>query len=67
MDKLDNFSEMSNNEILMFIKDLQMKHEGIKLDIERRWDELRTKWAEMERIEQQFKDGNDYLTKRIKG
>ena len=57
---MGKFSELSNNEILMEIKRLQIDHEAVKLRMLKDYDE-------MESLEKRFAEANDELLKRLKG
>lgn len=57
MDKLD---DMSNNEILFLVKQLEADHEAIKLKMIQDYDR-------MVEIEKRFDDANKLLVKRLKG
>ncbi len=57
MDKLD---DMSNNEILFLVKQLEADHEAIKLKMIQDYDK-------MVEIEKRFDDANKLLVKRLKG
>jgi hypothetical protein len=57
MDKLD---DMSNNEILFLVKQLEADHEAIKLKMLQDYDK-------MVDIEKRFDAANKLLVKRLKG
>jgi len=57
MSKLD---DMSNNEILFLVKQLEADHEAIKLKMIKDYDK-------MVEIEKEFDDANKLLLKRLKG
>jgi hypothetical protein len=57
MDKLD---DMSNNEILFLVKQLEADHEAIKLKMIQDYDK-------MVEIEKRFDNANKLLVKRLKG
>lgn len=57
MSKLD---DMSNNEILFLVKQLEANHEAIKLKMIKDYDK-------MVEIEKEFDDANKLLLKRLKG
>jgi hypothetical protein len=57
MSKLD---DMSNNEILFLVKQLEANHEAIKLKMIKDYDK-------MVEIEKEFDDANKLLVKRLKG
>ena len=57
MDKLD---DMSNNEILFLVKQLEADHEAIKLKMLNDYDK-------MIEIEKRFDNANKLLVKRLKG
>ena len=57
MIKLD---DMSNNEILFLVKQLEANHEAIKLKMIKDYDK-------MVEIEKEFDDANKLLVKRLKG
>jgi hypothetical protein len=55
-----NFEEMSNNEILFHIKQLEADHEAIKIKMLRDYDK-------MIELENEFDKANKILLKRLKG
>jgi hypothetical protein len=57
MSKLD---DMSNNEILFLVKQLEANHEAIKLKMIKDYDK-------MVEIEKEFDEANKLLVKRLKG
>jgi hypothetical protein len=57
MDKLD---DMSNNEILFLVKQLEADHEALKLKMIQDYDK-------MVEIEKRFDNANKLLLKRLKG
>ena len=57
MSKLD---DMSNNEILFLVKQLEANHEAIKLKMIKDYDKM----VEMEK---EFDEANKLLVKRLKG
>lgn len=61
MDKLDkDLTDMSNHEIFMELKDLKYRHEALKMEMVRKWDELIE-------LEVRFKTVDEYLQKRLNG
>ena len=57
---MDKIEEMSNNEILFFVKQLEADHEAIKLKMIKDYDK-------MVEIEKNFDNANKLLVKRLKG
>jgi ubiquinone biosynthesis protein COQ9 len=58
--KIDNLEELSNNEILFYIKQLEADHEAIKLKMLNDYDK-------MVEIEKTYEKANLLLVKRLKG
>jgi hypothetical protein len=57
---MQKLEDMSNNEILFLVKQLEADHEAIKLRMVQDYDK-------MVEIEKQFDDANKLLVKRLKG
>ena len=57
---MDKLEDMSNNEILFLVKQLEADHEAIKLKMIQDYDK-------MVEIEKKFDDANKLLVKRLKG
>lgn len=57
---MDKLEDMSNNEILFLVKQLEADHEAIKLKMIQDYDR-------MVEIEKKFDDANKLLVKRLKG
>ena len=57
---MDKLEDMSNNEILFLVKQLEADHEAIKLKMIQDYDK-------MVEIEKRFDDANKLLVKRLKG
>jgi len=57
---MKKFEELTNNEILLEIKQMQIDHENIKLKMLKDYEEL-------ESIEKAFNVANEELIKRLKG
>lgn len=57
---MDNIDDMSNNEILFLVKQLEADHEAIKLKMLQDYDK-------MLEIEKRFDNANKLLVKRLKG
>lgn len=55
-----DFEEMSNNEILFLIKQMEADHEALKLKMIKDYDKL-------VEIEKRFDKANQILIKRLKG
>jgi ubiquinone biosynthesis protein COQ9 len=58
--KIDNLEDLSNNEILFYIKQLEADHEAIKLKMLNDYDK-------MVEIEKTYEKANLLLVKRLKG
>jgi hypothetical protein len=59
-EKIENLDEMTSNELLFQIKQLEADHESIKLKMLKDFDQ-------MVEIEQKFDKVNKILLKRLKG
>ena len=57
---MENLENLSNNEILFHVKQLQADHEAIKIRMLKDLDEL-------EKTEKKFEEANKILLKRLKG
>ena len=57
---MNKLEDMSNNEILFLVKQLEADHEAIKLKMIQDYDK-------MVEIEKKFDDANKLLVKRLKG
>lgn len=57
---MDKIEDMSNNEILFLVKQLEADHEAIKLKMIQDYDK-------MVEIEKRFDEANKLLVKRLKG
>lgn len=57
---MDKLEDMSNNEILFLVKQLEADHEAIKLKMLQDYDK-------MIEIEKRFDSANKLLVKRLKG
>lgn len=57
---MDKLEDMSNNEILFLVKQLEADHEAIKLKMIQDYDK-------MVEIEKKFDNANKLLVKRLKG
>jgi hypothetical protein len=57
---MQKLEDMSNNEILFLVKQLEADHEAIKLKMIHDYDK-------MVEIEKKFDDANKLLVKRLKG
>lgn len=57
---MDKFKDMSNNEILIQIKQFELTHNAIKIRMLKDYEEL-------ELIEKNFAEANLELVKRLKG
>ena len=57
---MDKLEDMSNNEILFLVKQLEADHEAIKLKMIQDYDK-------MVEIEKRFDGANKLLVKRLKG
>jgi hypothetical protein len=57
---MQKLEDMSNNEILFLVKQLEADHEAIKLKMIQDYDK-------MVEIEKKFDDANKLLVKRLKG
>lgn len=57
---MEDYKNMSNNQIMTAIQSLKAEHEAIKNRMLKDYDEL-------EKVEREFNEANKILVKRIKG